>query len=86
MAQACHGAFETGKTFRRRKKSPDSIIIIGVKNQSELLKAKQRLEENGIKTIAFWEPDWDYGWTSFGTEALGEDQRHLLRRYQLWKP
>jgi hypothetical protein len=86
MAQACHGAYETGKVFNAKPTcDPDSLIVIGVKNQKELLKAQERLEALGIKTVAFWEPDWDYGWTSFGTEPLDEEQRTLLKRYQLWK-
>jgi hypothetical protein len=86
IAQACHGALESGKVFNTVQCDPDSLIVIGVKNQNELLKAQKRLEENGIKTVGFWEPDWDYGWTSFGTMPLGEEHRHFLKRHQLWKP
>lgn len=86
IAQACHGAYETGKVFNTKPScDPDSLIVIGVKNQNELLKAQTRLKEIGIETVAFWEPDWDYGWTSFGTEPLDDVQRLHLRRYQLWK-
>lgn len=86
MAQACHGALESGKVFNEKPScDPNSLIVIGVKSQEELLKAQYKLEQHGIKTVAFWEPDWDYGLTSFGTEPLSEDMRHHLRRYQLWK-
>lgn len=34
----------------------------------------------------FFEPDWDYGNTAFGTELITEDRRHILKGYQLWKP
>lgn len=86
MAQACHGALEAGKHFGSDSREyPDSLIVIGVKNQNELLKAKQRLEEAGIQLIMFFEPDWDYGWTAFGTAPLTQEQRQIMKRYRLWK-
>jgi hypothetical protein len=87
MAQAAHGALEAGIKFGSKDLSePASIIIIGVKNQSQLEKAFKHLQENGIKAEMFFEPSWEYGNTAFGTEPIGEDLRHHLRRYQLWKP
>lgn len=86
MAQACHGALEAGKAFPQDRNHTDSIIVIGVKNQKELLKSHKYLEEHGIKTIMFWEPSWDYGETSFGTNPIAEENRHIFRRFQLWKP
>lgn len=87
MAQACHGALETGKRFHETQMcSPDSIIILQVKNQEELRNAQDIVEKAGIKTVAFFEPDWDYGFTSFGTEPITQDMRHHLRKFRLWKP
>ena len=43
------------------------------------------LEEKDIKFVPFYEPSWDYGLTAFGTEPLTQEQRVLLKRYQLWK-
>ena len=40
MAQACHGALEAGKVWNEVKCDPDSLIVIGVKNQDQLLKAQ----------------------------------------------
>lgn len=85
MAQACHGALEAGKAYPADRHKTDSIIVIGLKNKNELEKAKKRLEENGIGLIDFHEPDWDYGFTTFGTEPLTQDKRLIMRRYQLWK-
>lgn len=87
MAQAAHGALEAGIKFGSKNPSePASIIIIGVKNQNQLEKAFKYLQENGIKAEMFFEPSWDYGNTSFGTEPIGEENRHFFKRYQLWKP
>ena len=86
MAQACHGALEAGKKFPEDRGTTDSIIVIGMKDKKELKKARKRLSDGGIDTIPFWEPDWDYGTTTFGTRPLKEDERNIMRRYQLWKP
>lgn len=86
ITQACHAAYETGKVFNDKPlDNPDSLITIGIKNQEQLINAQKRLEELGIKTIPFFEPDWDYGFTSFGTEPLDDEQRTNLLKYQLWK-
>lgn len=86
MVQAAHGALEAGKAFPVPTSEPSSLIVIGVKNITELEKAREYLTENFIKSEIFFEPSWDYGHTSFGTEPICEDQRHVLKRYQLWKP
>lgn len=49
------------------------------------MKAQKKLEDLGIGTVLFWEPDWDYGWTSFGTEPLTQEQRIHMKGFQLWK-
>lgn len=85
IAQACHGALEAGKVYNEVSCSPDSLIVIGVKNQYQLMKAQKKLEDLGIGTVLFWEPDWDYGWTSFGTEPLTQEQRIHMKGFQLWK-
>lgn len=85
MAQACHGALETGKVFNEQRDDPDSIVILKVANEKELLKAHLKLMSNGIKTAIFYEPDWDYGYTSFGTMPLNQDQRKYLKGFSLWK-
>lgn len=86
MAQACHGALEAGISFGSILTHPASIIILGVKNQNELFKAHKYCTDHGIKTAMFFEPDWNYGETSFGTEPLQPEQWSLMRRYRLWRP
>ena len=43
------------------------------------------LKTKEIKTVSFYEPDWNYGFTAFATEPLTIDKKQLLKRYQLWK-
>ncbi len=86
MVQAAHGALEAGKAFPVVTAEPSSLLVIGVKDVKELEKAREYLTGHGIESEIFFEPSWDYGHTSFGTEPVFESQRHLLKRFQLWKP
>lgn len=85
MAQACHAALETGKMFNRGNDIPDSIVVIGVDSQEELEFAFNYIKECGIDCVMFCEPDWDYGNTSFGTEAITGGKRQHLKGYSTWK-
>lgn len=85
MVQAAHAALEAGLKFPVKLKEPSSLIVIGVKNQYQLEKARAKVEETGVRTEMFFEPSWDYGNTAFATEAVTDDQRSIFRRYNLWK-
>jgi hypothetical protein len=85
MAQACHGALEAGLKFPNDRGSTDSIIVLMVKDQEELLYAHNKLLGLGIESILFWEPDWNYGHTAFGTRPLTQDERKHMKGYSLWK-
>ena len=86
MVQSNHAALEAGILFGDREQTePSSLIVIAVKNKAKLEKVLKDLEEKGIKHTPFYEPDWEYGLTAIGTEPLTQDQRVLLKRYQLWK-
>jgi uncharacterized protein (UPF0128 family) len=83
--QSGHAALEAGHAFDKPSIDPSSLIILAVKNKEQLTKALEHVKSLGLRTVEFFEPDWDYGFTSFATEPLQEDQRRLLRKYQLWK-
>lgn len=86
MVQSNHAALEAGIYLGDRlQEEPSSLIVIAVKNQVKLEKAMKDLDEKGIKYVPFYEPDWEYGLTAIGTEPLTQEQRVLLKRYQLWK-
>lgn len=87
MAQACHGSLEAGNRFPNPSADPSSIVVIGVSDGNELDAALLRAEKAGIRTALFFEPDWDYGHTSFGTEPISKDRgNRAFRRFDLWKP
>lgn len=86
MVQASHAALECGLEFPYIPAEPSSLIVLGVSNKKDLLKARKYLNINKIRNTMFFEPSWDHGYTAIGTEAITEDKRHLLKRFQLWKP
>lgn len=86
MVQSNHAALEAGIFLGdQTQDEPSSLIVIAVKNQAKLEKAMKDLESKGIRVVPFYEPSWEYGLTAFGTEPLTQEQRVLLKRYQLWK-
>jgi len=86
MVQSNHAALEAGIFLGdQTQDEPSSLIVIAVKNQAKLEKAMKDLEDKGIRVVPFYEPSWEYGLTAFGTEPLTQEQRVLLKRYQLWK-
>ena len=86
LVQSNHAALEAGIAFGNKEQTePSSLILIAVKNKYQLEKAMKDLESKDIKFVSFEEPDWEYGLTAFAIEALTQDKRVLLKRYQLWK-
>lgn len=59
--------------------------MIGVKNQEHLNKAIQHALNHSINVETFFEPDWDYGVTAFATQPIPVDNRHIFKKFQLWR-
>lgn len=86
MVQSNHAALEAGIFLGDKTQTePSSLIVIAVKNKYQLEKAMNDLIIKGISYVPFYEPDWEYGLTAIGTQPLQQDQRILLKRYNLWK-
>lgn len=86
MVQSNHAALEAGIYLGDKDQlEPSSLVVLAVKNQKQLEKVLIDLSSKGIKHTPFIEPSWDYGLTAIGTEPLNQEQRKLLRRYQVWK-
>lgn len=87
LVQLAHAALEAGRAHPDPHRStPSSLIAIKLKNQHELDKAFARLMQSDIACTMFFEPDWEYGNTAFATAPVRSPERHLFKRYQLWKP
>lgn len=85
VVQACHAAQESGLNFPNPIPEPTSLILIQVNNQEQLTKAYDKLSLTGIKFVKFHETSWDYGFTSFASEPVFEDQRNSFKKYRLFK-
>lgn len=74
--QAAHATLEAPQAFT-------SLILISIKNKYQLEKALTHVKSLGLATYEFFEPSWDYGFTSFAVEPVTD--KTPFRRYQLWK-
>lgn len=89
IVQVAHAALESGIHLNHptRKEDPSSLIVLQVKDQKELEKAFDKMSKNeaGIDLIKFFEPSWDYGFTSFATSPVKVEDRLLFKKYRLFK-
>jgi peptidyl-tRNA hydrolase len=85
IVQTAHAALESGIHLKHDKENePSSLIVLQVKNQKELEKAYEKLKDSGIELIKFFEPDWDYGFTSFASEPVTQEHRNKFKKYRLF--
>lgn len=84
IVQASHAALEAGIKFGTKSNTPNSLIVIGVKNKTQLEKAYAHISSR-FKTEMFFEPSWNYGFTAFATEPIQESDRVEFKKYQLWR-
>lgn len=80
IAHACAGA---GKRFLIDDDC--NLVLIGVKNQEQLLKAVAVASQHCIRKFLNHEPDDNMGFTAFATEAIETEQRKCFRPYRIWK-
>ena len=60
------------------------MVLLGVKNQEELLQAANFIVSKDINYAIFFEPDDDMQYTAFCTEPITGDQRKAFRKYKMW--
>jgi hypothetical protein len=61
-------------------------VVLQVRDENALLACSQYVEDQGIKSVLFREPDLGNSATALCTEPVGEEKRRVLRRFQLWRP
>lgn len=84
--QSCHAAIEATRRFTPgQDEVHPHLVLIGVKNENDLLKAYERLQYHGISITKFEEPDKNNEVTAISTAPIPQDsaQRRLLRNYKL---
>lgn len=59
-------------------------MLLQVQGEQELLRQEARLEEQGIRSEVFFEPDDAMGYSALATEPLPEERRRHFRKLGLW--
>lgn len=84
--QSSHACIEACKEFDFASLSEHpSVIICGVKSETQLETVCVRLQEQGIRFAPFREPDIGDELTSLTTEPIYGEDRSFFRKYQLLK-
>ncbi len=64
-----------------------SLVLIGVPDKAALEAVIARLNRYGIKSEAFYEPDYDLGLTAVSTYPItNKNLRAAMGIYRLWTP
>lgn len=84
--QTAHACIESCKIFNFAALSDHpSVIVCGVKSETQLETVCKRLKQQGIHFVSFREPDIGNQLTSVATEPIFGEQRNFFRKYQLLK-
>jgi len=80
IVQACHACLEVEKV-----PAETHLILIGVKNQLELLEVAEKLTAKAIGFEMFFEPDYETGHSALTTEPIYGARRLVFKKYKLLK-
>jgi len=86
IVQTAHSAFHAGNISFLEDGEIPSLILLEVNSQEELNNLSKKLNNSGILSYRFFEPDDDMGYTSLTTEPVTDEQRKLFSNYRLWRP
>ena len=84
--QSAHAVIEAIRAFAPgQDQEHPHLVLIGVKNEPELLKAYEKLQHFGIQVAKFNEPDRNNETTAIASAPIPHDseQRRLFRGYRL---
>lgn len=85
LVQACHAVGESSRSYPAPKGIIPNLVVLGVDNEQKLIKTKNKLDQLGIKTEIFLEPDIDKQYTALCTEPVSGLTRRVFRNYKLLK-
>ena len=84
VVQSCHAVFEVARNMPACSGHP-SMVVLGVKNETQLQKVQDKMNQHGIEFRSFYEPLFDNSLTAISSVPLSEDQRKIFKNYQLLK-
>lgn len=82
MVQVGHVCYEAGLKFQAQDDT--YLVLCQVASQEDLLEVEMRLNDSGVETHKFFEPDDDMEYTTLCTQPISKANRNLFRRYKLW--
>lgn len=85
VVQSSHAVLEATRHFINTQIEHPHLIVLGIKDESRLLKSAQKLEDAGIRFKFFVEPDIGNEFTALATEPVFGDSRRIFRNFQLLK-
>ena len=85
LCQTAHAAYEAALHLTEPTNDIHHIVICRISNETKLLKAQHYIEQKGIRTTLFREPDLDNQATALATEPIAASDRRKLSKYRLWE-
>lgn len=84
IIQAAHATQEITKEIDHPERTCH-FILFEAKDEDDLKNIKLKLDDRGIKSHMFHEPDYDTGYTAIATEPIYGDDRKFFRRFKMYK-
>ena len=85
ICQSAHAAYEAALHLTEPTNDIHHIVVCQIPSESRLLKAQYNIEQKGIRTVLFREPDLGNQATALATEPIAASDRRKLSKYQLWE-
>lgn len=85
ICQSSHAAHESGIRFGDPAQI-SSIVLCGVSDEGALEKAHWMIEQSGIRSYLFREPDLGDEATALATEPIFGSKRKMFSKFNLWLP
>jgi len=82
IVQVGHSCLKAGSLFQHDG-DKTFLLVVKVKNEDHLMREMARIERKEIKCAVFYEPDYNFGYTSFCTEPVDDNKKNIFKKYKL---
>jgi hypothetical protein len=86
LVQSCHASVEAARHLFPPDLPHPHLIVCAVGDEPALWRLLQRLQRQGVRLRAFFEPDLDNELTALATEPVLGQTRRLFRKLPLLTP
>jgi hypothetical protein len=84
IIQAAHATQEITKVTEHSDRT-NHFILFEAKDENDLKRIKLKLDDRGIKSHMFFEPDFGTGNTAIATEPIYGDDRKFFKKFKMYK-